>query len=299
MWNLSAPKTYRVFGDRVVASRDGNYCASSKGATVGVQKIADVDAATITAAAPVTAMRLSADSEWLLLGTQTGVLSLWDLPNGREVQTWKWHSAPITHLAVSFSGQYAISGDDRGAIAFWDIESSNPEPLWTDTKVAGSIFSVFFSSSGSRVGVVRRNGNLTEYGCQQTRDVVFSQHLIEPPVEIVGFYYGPNRFIVLATSDGFLEIIRGSHDRIKSGLTISMGQVSCLMVTENQEHVICGHRTGMLSVWSATTLGLIGATTAHHHSVQMICMSRDIRGCFFTSAQGEECVYWWKCEMFS
>lgn len=79
---------------------------------------------------------------------------LWDLSEGRLVQSLRGHSSPIGAVAFSPDGQTLVSSS-KGQVRLWDILVDAPENIPEDQcKQFGSVEVVAFSHNGRLVGTV-------------------------------------------------------------------------------------------------------------------------------------------------
>lgn len=70
----------------------------------------------------VTALTFSPDDRYILSGSQDGVLILWDMKTGVEMQRFQGHEG-INDMAISKNGKYIVSGSNGKEVKIWEIRS--------------------------------------------------------------------------------------------------------------------------------------------------------------------------------
>ena len=90
-------------------------------------------------------MTLSADEHWLAVGSDDGIISVWDVQTGRQVKTLTGHTAGITALAFSRNDQL-FSGSADNTIKIWDFHAGSE--LKTLEGHTDQVTALAFSSDG-------------------------------------------------------------------------------------------------------------------------------------------------------
>jgi WD40 repeat protein len=142
----------------LVATRDGStvYVASTAGWVRGY----DVDSGEMLSewrmGSSATALALSDDAKWLVIGTATGVICLRRLRDGAQLQCVAAHSKQVSALEI-FGGRLA-SGGWGGTLSLWSLPS-----LREERRIAGKGFlSALAWSPDGKTLAVARNGRRPE-----------------------------------------------------------------------------------------------------------------------------------------
>lgn len=110
-------------GTCLAFSADGSYVASGL-ATLGVWRVRDGGLAyDLTSLVPNGCGGLAfAGSSRLVVGDQSGTVTLWDLPRRSAIRSWTTPDSPLTCVATSPDGAMAAVGSE-GGFAVWPIPS--------------------------------------------------------------------------------------------------------------------------------------------------------------------------------
>ncbi|GAB2667788.1 hypothetical protein GCM10027088_53140 [Nocardia goodfellowii] len=73
-----------------------------------------------------TALAVSADGEWLAVGDDEGIVSLYCVDSATPVETRPAHSAPVSCIAISSNGTTVASGDEDGVLSTWWTRGYRP-----------------------------------------------------------------------------------------------------------------------------------------------------------------------------
>src|SRR5690606_29209485 len=72
---------------------------------------------------PVTSFAVAADGRRVLVGTELGVVALWDAADNRVVRLWE-AGGSVAAVALSPDGKVAVCGGD--ATYLWDVDDGRP-----------------------------------------------------------------------------------------------------------------------------------------------------------------------------
>ncbi len=97
-----------------------------------------------------TALAISDDARWLVIGTATGVLCLRRLRDGAQLQCVAGHQARVSALEIS--GETLASGDWAGSLAVWSLPSLREEHRVNGT---GFLSALAWSPTGETLAVAR------------------------------------------------------------------------------------------------------------------------------------------------
>jgi WD40 repeat protein/serine/threonine protein kinase len=86
-----------------------------------------------------------------LLGSADGIMRIWDLETGAEVQIFNGHTGAVWSVALSADGRHALSAGMDRTIRLWDVESGRELRLWQGTGESSlPTYAVAFSPDGRR-----------------------------------------------------------------------------------------------------------------------------------------------------
>jgi hypothetical protein len=89
------------------------------------------------------------DSKYILAGSINNTLSLWDINNQRQVQSFVGHSSPVKSIATLPNNKNALSGGEDRIIRLWDINTGVEEKTFIGH--IGTINSLTASTNGEYV----------------------------------------------------------------------------------------------------------------------------------------------------
>lgn len=69
----------------------------------------------------VQAIAISTDGQTLVCSNGEGIIKVWNLKSGQQIQCFKGHSAPITSVALSRNGQTLASSSEDNTIKIWNL----------------------------------------------------------------------------------------------------------------------------------------------------------------------------------
>ena len=75
----------------------------------------------INEASGITTMCFHPDGKSLLLGSNHGLIYVWDLPNKRRVRTIHAHFKRVNSISFNSSGSHFVSGSDDNTLKIWDF----------------------------------------------------------------------------------------------------------------------------------------------------------------------------------
>ncbi len=103
-------------------------------------------------ASPVTFTGFSPDSWWVVVAHQSGVVDLYDTPQGQDKRVFRGHAGPVRKADFSPDGRLLATASDDGTAKIWDITSGRLLHTLADTKDpenAAPMIDVRFSSDGT------------------------------------------------------------------------------------------------------------------------------------------------------
>ena len=96
--------------------------------------------------AGILSVDLNSQDKLIAVGTATGEIRMWYIPNGIPYQTYQAHESWIWSIAFNPDGNLLASGSEDQTIRLWDVTSGQCLRILVD---ANSIYSVAFSPDGN------------------------------------------------------------------------------------------------------------------------------------------------------
>lgn len=93
-------------------------------------------------------MRVFPSGEQVLVATEDGGLTIYNLHQGKPVRHWKGLKNQPTSVAISSDGKLGLTGSETGAVQLWDLNGGKEIHNWASQ--AGFNTSVAFSADGKR-----------------------------------------------------------------------------------------------------------------------------------------------------
>jgi WD40 repeat protein len=110
-------------------------------------------------AAGISSIALSPDGKFLVSGSITGAIHLWDAKTGADLRRWSCPAAGDVVLAFSPDSQTVVSANGTDAIRFWDPHTAQ-EKMQLPANPADPVLSLAYSPDGRRLAVGRRLGTV-------------------------------------------------------------------------------------------------------------------------------------------
>lgn len=95
---------------------------------------------------PIKSVCMSLDGNYVLSGSSSNILRLWNIETGECLQTFSGHTKAVESVCLSSDNNYAISGSLDGTIKRWDVQTG--ECLQTLEGHSSGVNSVCLSADG-------------------------------------------------------------------------------------------------------------------------------------------------------
>ena len=118
----------------------------------------------VTSESKVNSIEISPDSKKLVVGTQDGKISIWDLENNSDPYIIDQNSKnAITSVAYNKKGSWLVTGDSKGGVRIWDtkkyVEINNLEGH------RSKIYDIDFNPSDSLMATSSLDGTVRVWDC--------------------------------------------------------------------------------------------------------------------------------------
>lgn len=224
---------------------------------------------------PFNAAVWSADCRWLVLGTQTGDLALWE---GEGLKVYKVVSVPahkefgdgdrikeqipITSMAWKHHGNLLVTADNRGVIQYCDETFRNV--FVTKDAHAGAVRGLSFSPLDTKLASCSDDGRVHIWSIGRDRpDLVLAGH----QSDVKGVDWHPHRALIASCSrDATLKLWDPKQARCVSTISAHKKQVNCCMWNMNGNWLASGSTDGM--VWYSLLSSLVQMHACPHSTVR-------------------------------
>eukprot|EP01039_Chlorochromonas_danica_P001980 gene1980-2160_t len=219
----------------------------------------------------------SADSRWLVLGTQTGDLALWE---GEGLKVYKVVSVPahkefygdgdrikeqipITAMAWKRYGNLLVTGDNRGLIQYCDETFRNV--FVTKDAHAQAVRGLSFAPLDTKLVSCSDDGKVHIWSIGRDRpDQVLQGH--QSDVKAVEWH--PHRGLIVSCSrDATLKLWDPKQSRCVSTISAHKKQVNCCSWNMNGNWLASGSTDGMVKIYDIRTMKEIEAWRGQNSEV--------------------------------
>jgi WD40 repeat protein len=111
-------------------------------------------------------IRLRADGQYAVTGSDDGPVRLWDMRTGECVHLLKGHSQGVSSVDLTPDGRFAVSSASDGAVRYWDLTDGSCLRTFTPRGPQGRISPqhVRITADGRHVLGTGRDGNVMVWG---------------------------------------------------------------------------------------------------------------------------------------
>jgi WD40 repeat protein/serine/threonine protein kinase len=218
---------------------------------------------------PVTDVKFSPDSKYILSGSDDGSMILWDAENGDLVRRLGKHDNSVQQVAFSPDGRYALSASRDQTIRLWDLEE-------------GYIFSRFAGHSGwvsaAEIGPNGLTAITTSWdGTASLWDLKNGQKLggLTEPSDLDGAAYSPDGHTAILAGSGTDPSKQGDivvwdldSGQVLHRYPVQEGSVSMVVFSPDGHRFLssAGKSGATVDLWDAATGQNIRRFTGHHSS---------------------------------
>lgn len=229
--------------EEIAWSPDGRFLASS-GPNQAIHVWDSSDGSEVAQlAGSATALAWSPDSSQLLLGSRSGLVSLWPIAQDAIANSWNDHSGSISQIAWSPDGTRFASGSGSSTVWFRSVDGTGEGSSFRQNGVHG----LAWSPDGSRLatagadGTVRletvSNGQLQTLNCSGGGD----------PLSIVWL---DENTLATGSEDGQIRLCNISERQPSLTFGNQAGVQQLFWLPESSQLLSLGGRDGTVGLWS-------------------------------------------------
>ncbi|EGD76237.1 Cdc20 [Salpingoeca rosetta] len=231
------------------------------------------------------------DGAHLAVGTNSGVVQIWDVTKQKQVRDMSGHGARVG--ALDWNNHILSSGSQRGII------------LNSDVRVRDHVMQALENHAGEVCGLKwSPNGRMLASGGNDNLVNIWSdagevRHtLTHHQAGVKALAWCPWTHNLLATgggtADGTIRFWNSTTGNC-TGTIDTKSQITSLLWSKEYQEIIAGHghNHNGLSIWKYPSLDQVAELKGHTDRVVAMAMSPD--GEMVVSASGDESLRFWKC----
>jgi WD40 repeat protein len=239
----------------------------------------------------VTSVAISADSQWVVSGSEDKTVCVWDLQTGKQRNLLKGHEAEVTSVAISVDSQRIVSGSGDGTVWVWDTETG--EQINTLGGHEEEVTSIAISADSKRIVSGSNDKTVRIWEMATGKEIKV----------IKGHDYHVRSVALSADSQ---RVVSGSRDEtvrvwdIESGkqLKVLEGQArgveSIAVSADNRRIVSCRTYDDTVHIWDMETGEQLKMVKGHEWYVNSVSISADSRR--VVTGSGDQTVRIWDIE---
>jgi serine/threonine protein kinase len=195
------------------------------------------------AGGPISAMGLSLDGKYALLGGKNKYLGLWDVTTGHEVRPLAGHAGDVRAAALSPDGRWGLSGGDDKAVYLWDLGDGTRYALGGHT---AAVTGVAFTPDGKLALSTGADRTLRLWDLEIRRE---RKPVVEAPAPVSCLALAPDG--KRAYTGGPKGVLRWSVSppAADGSLDGYAESVSSLALSADGRYLAAGHTSGFVGVW--------------------------------------------------
>ncbi len=232
----------------------------------------------------------SPDNSRLAVGSPTGLITLWSIPEGEQVGVLKGHHGRVGSLAFSPDGSQLASGgfhERDMTVRVWSVSAG--EELGRMDGHRGGIYAVAFGPDGTRLASASQDNTVRLWDLVERVEITESLTHADDVIS-VAFSPDGNRLATAtargtvgvwsATNGNRLTVLRGHQDYVRS---LAFGPDGALLASASGDRSV--------RVWDGSGDGAKLVLRGHSQSVSAVAFAPD--GQYLASAAGDGRVAVW------
>ncbi|MEN9215998.1 MAG: serine/threonine-protein kinase [Gloeomargarita sp. HHBFW_bins_162] len=249
-----------------------------------------------TYTAPIMAIQLTPDAQYLVGGCEDRTVRVWDVSKGKITQTlggmFAKHSSPICAIAVSPDGRLVASGSEDKTIRIWELASG--KCLCTLTGHSSHVRALDFTPDGFLLVSGGWDNNLVIWEAGNGRCL---RTIAEP------FRFGDNGFNAVVVSPDSKWIATGNENRLihlwdfnKAERIHSFAEqktaVTALAFSPRGNILVSGNQDGLIQTWDMVLRQHRDTLTGHSKQITSLTFTPD--GLFLISGSRDNSIRIWR-----
>ena len=216
-------------------------------------------------------LAVSRDGKWIVSGTGSGELAVWDAQTHKKVTGWKGHSGGVHAVDISPDGTRIATGSDDCAACVW---SPTGQRLLGPLQHNSEVVAAKLAPDGHLIATTTWRSSVWVYDSQS------GDLLVDIPVKVADSFnqslvWVGNSKNLLVLSDGNINYLDASTGTTLSSWPIhSSNNYGCIVLANNGT-LITASTGSSVSLWDATTHKQLGSIIKHTDPVMTMAISAD------------------------
>ncbi|HNJ44216.1 MAG TPA: WD40 repeat domain-containing protein, partial [Acidobacteriota bacterium] len=180
---------------------------------------------------------------------RTQKITLWDVPSGRELRSWKADSKGVTTMAFSPDGQYLITANSKvSGCTIWEVATGHE--LRTIAQEQSDIWLISFTLDSS--GIIASNDKQTRIWDLTTGAQLptFNHQSIDLSSSIIS---RDRRYSILNYGRPPYKLWQIENGREIATFDGANEEIWSFVISHNEKALLTGSRTGKLQMWDVET----------------------------------------------
>ena len=200
----------------------------------------------------------------------TGIVTFWDIQNGRLLNTFTAHDFPINQIEFNAEGDLILTNSLDGKIKVWETESFQLIRVFDGKK--NEVSSAGFNDEGNCIVTGLYDGTVLVW------DVMSGEELLrfKEDVSITAISYDNDGNILIGLSNGTI-MLRDA----KTGVELKrfenghLGHITSLAQSSNKKFIASGSWDTIVIIWDAETAKSVWHIEDHGDPVRSVAFSPD------------------------
>ena len=234
MWRLTSDEEVAVpaNGDRqsitsMAFSPDGQGLAVARGTTIQLLSLT-TNSLTLSILRTgsnideLSSLAFSPDGRSLAAGTLSGVIELWDVPEGRRTRSLHGHTGRVTSMAFSPQGNRLVSGSEDATVRLWNLSVPAEKQLFHVGNTA-NVIRAALAPDGTNIAFGHSDGTITLW---DTTTKTTQATLVGHQQAVLALTYSPDGNTLASASGDDRNVSGGGEVRLWDAVT---GRMAALL----------------------------------------------------------------------
>ncbi|MGE0759382.1 MAG: WD40 repeat domain-containing protein [Pirellulaceae bacterium] len=215
---------------------------------------------------------VSPDGEYVVTGSHTGILVLWDVVAQAEVDQWRGHAGRIDSIAFSPDGQSILSGSRDATVRLWKTATRSEIACFRDH--GDEVWAVAFFPDGERIASASRDRTVCIRRISASPETTSSAGHTQA---VVGACFTPaGRHVISWSRDGAIGVWNAANGK-REQILQHAHEVTDVVLSRRQAQLASGTLDGTLHLWDWDLGGEIRHVRNGRNAVSRVAISPNER----------------------